>query len=117
MARNALLPTSAASPARRGACDIGAFESRGFALAYTSSTGQSAVINTTFTNPLVATVSSASDEPVAGGVVTFTGPGSGAGVQSSPLTATIAANGQASRPVGTGQRGGQPTPSPPAPPG
>ncbi|MFN8538481.1 MAG: choice-of-anchor Q domain-containing protein [Thermomicrobiales bacterium] len=90
------------------ACDIGAFESRGFALAYTSGTGQSAVINTTFTTPLVATVSSASGEPVAGGVVTFTGPGSGAGIANSPLTATIGTNGQASRPVSANGAAGGP---------
>lgn len=35
-------------------------------------------------------------EPVAGGLITFTGPISGAGIQTSPVTVTIAANGQAS---------------------
>ncbi len=79
-----------------GVCDIGAFESRGFTLTATSGTSQSAVIGTAFANPLVVTVASANSEPVQGGVVTFTGPGSGAGIQSSPLTAAVAANGQAS---------------------
>jgi parallel beta-helix repeat protein len=78
------------------ACDIGAFESRGFDLAYTSGNNQSAPITTAFAGPLVATVSSAHGEPVAGGTVTFTGPGGGAGIAPSPLTATIAADGRAS---------------------
>src|SRR5439155_10155428 len=58
--------------------DIGAFESRGFTIATTSGSGQTATITTAFAAPLVATVSSASGEPVAGGSVTFTAPASGA---------------------------------------
>lgn len=58
--------------------DIGAFESRGFTITATSGTPQSATIMTPFSAPLVATVSSSFGEPVAGGVVTFTAPGSGA---------------------------------------
>jgi CSLREA domain-containing protein len=58
--------------------DIGAFESRGFTIAATSGTPQSATINTAFGSPLVATVSSTFGEPVAGGQVTFTAPASGA---------------------------------------
>jgi hypothetical protein len=57
--------------------DIGAFESRGFTIAVTSGSGQSATITTAFAAPLVATVSSAAGEPVAGGVVTFTALASG----------------------------------------
>ena len=58
--------------------DIGAFESRGFTIATTSGTPQSATFNTAFANPLVATVSSTFGEPVDGGEVTFTAPGAGA---------------------------------------
>src|SRR5262249_4147765 len=61
-----------------GVVDIGAFESSGFTIAATSGTPQSAQILTPFGSPLVATVSSAFSEPVNGGQVTFTAPGSGA---------------------------------------
>jgi len=64
---------------RVGAVDIGAFESRGFTIAATNGTPQSATITTTFATPLEATVSSAFGEPVAGGVLTFTAPASGPG--------------------------------------
>jgi len=68
-----------------GLCDIGAFESQGFTLAKTSGDTQSTPVTTTFTNPLVVTVApstagAADSEPVNGGVVTFTGPGSGADI-------------------------------------
>jgi len=81
-------------------CDIGAFESQGFTLTKTSGDGQSTTATTAFTNPLVVTVApsaagAADNEPVTGGVVTFTGPTTGAGIVTSPATATIAA-GQAS---------------------
>ena len=62
---------------RVGAVDIGAFESRGFSVAATAGTPQSAAINTTFGTALAATVTSAFGEPTAGGVVTFSAPGSG----------------------------------------
>jgi CSLREA domain-containing protein len=58
--------------------DIGAFESRGFIITATSGTPQAATILTLFSSPLVATVSSAFGEPVAGGIVTFVAPVSGA---------------------------------------
>ncbi|HEX8998388.1 MAG TPA: choice-of-anchor Q domain-containing protein, partial [Blastocatellia bacterium] len=72
--------------ARVGATDIGAFESRGFALALASGNNQTAVVNTNFASPLSVTVApNSASEPVNGGLVTFTPPGSGA-------TATIAGN-------------------------
>ena len=77
-------------------CDIGAFESQGFSLALTSGSAQSAAPNTAFTNPLIVTVASSHNEPVQNGIVTFTGPATGAGIQSSPLTGTVGGNGQAS---------------------
>ena len=63
---------------RVGAVDIGAFESRGFTIAATSGSGQTTPILTAFALPLTATVNSAFAEPVAGGLVTFNAPGSGA---------------------------------------
>ncbi|GAB4025493.1 putative Ig domain-containing protein [Spirosoma koreense] len=74
---------------RVGVTDVGSFESRGFAMALTSGNNQSAPVNTVFANPLVVTVSSANSEPVAGGVVTFTGPGSGASINPASITASI----------------------------
>jgi hypothetical protein len=47
-------------------------------VAVTSGSGQSAVINTAFTAPLVATVTDSGNNPVSGVVVTFTPPASGA---------------------------------------
>jgi hypothetical protein len=79
------------------AADIGAFESHGFTLSFVSGSQQSAAINTAFGSGLVVQVTSNDPlEPVAGGVVTYTGPGSGASIAPNPSTATIAANGLAS---------------------
>jgi predicted outer membrane repeat protein len=60
-------------------CDTGAFESWGFSLTATSGANQLAALGTAFANPLVATVSSASGEPVDGGKVIFIGPQDGPG--------------------------------------
>jgi CSLREA domain-containing protein len=85
---------------RVGAVDIGAFESRGFTIAATNGTPQSATITTTFGAPLEATVSNAFGEPVAGGVLTFTAPASGpSGTFTGNVTTanfTIGASGMAS---------------------
>jgi hypothetical protein len=78
--RNSLIPSGVTTDQRgfarivNGTVDIGAFESRGFTIAITSGNAQSTTVNTGFLNPLVATVSSPYGDPVAGGVVTFTGP-------------------------------------------
>jgi CSLREA domain-containing protein len=74
--------------ARLGVTDIGAFESQGFTLAVTSGNNQSAVVNTAFALPLKVTVTASGSEPVDGGKVTFTPPGSGASatVAGSPVT-------------------------------
>jgi predicted outer membrane repeat protein len=81
-----------------GAVDIGAFESRGFIVTVTSGNNQQTAINTAFAAPLVVTVSSPYGEPVAGGVVTYTAPASGASATfpGGSNTATIDASGQAS---------------------
>ena len=63
---------------RVGAVDIGAFESRGATIAATSGSGQTTPILTAFALPLTATVSNAFAEPVTGGLVSFSAPGSGA---------------------------------------
>ena len=76
--------------------DIGAFESRGFSIAITSGDGQTAAINTQFASPLAATVSSAFDEPVVGGQVTFTPPSSGASAALSGTPFSIANDGTVS---------------------
>jgi uncharacterized repeat protein (TIGR01451 family) len=61
------------------ACDIGAFESRGFALAIGGGDNQSVAPGTPFANPLSVTVTpNAGGEPVDGGVVIFTAPAAGA---------------------------------------
>ena len=72
------------------ACDLGAFESRGFALSKTGGDNQSTVISTTFATPLALTVSSSFAEPVDGGQVKFTAPASGASTEPTLYTATIA---------------------------
>jgi hypothetical protein len=83
-----------------GTVDIGAFESRGFTVSATSGTPQSAVFGTAFGSALVATVSCAFAEPIIGGQVTFTAPGSGASATFTggvtTLVVTINASNQAS---------------------
>jgi hypothetical protein len=78
--------------------DIGAFQSEGFTLTpVVGSTPQSTVIGTAFANPLAVTVTANDSlEPVAGGVVTFTAPSSGASAILSTTTATIGSDGIAS---------------------
>ena len=56
---------------------------------------QSTLINTAFLNPLAVVVSSPAGDPVAGGLVTFTAPSSGASAILTGSPATIAANGRA----------------------
>ena len=71
------------------ACDIGAFESHGFNLAYGSGSPQSTLANTAFADPLALTLTSGFSEPVNGGQVVFTGPGSGASTNLRVYIATI----------------------------
>ena len=68
-------------------CDMGAYESRGFTLTKISGDEQVTLVNTAFAEPLVVGVSSAYDEPVDGGVVTFTAPVSGP--SAIPQTSTV----------------------------
>ncbi len=80
---------------RVGAVDIGAFESSGFTIAATSGSGQAA--SGAFSAPLVATVvANNPNEPVAGGLVNFNPPTSGASATISGSPAVIASDGTAS---------------------
>lgn len=82
---------------QNGRRDIGAFESRGFTLSVTGGDNQSAGAGQVFAAPLQVTVkANAPNEPVAGGIVSFSPPASGASAVLSGGTATIDNNGQAS---------------------
>ena len=98
---NALIPAGVTTDQRgfnrivNGTVDIGAFESSGFTIALTSGSGQTA--SGVFAAPLVVTVTAKnSNEPVAGGQVTFTPPASGASADLTGNPATIGAGGTAS---------------------
>ncbi|QEH34974.1 putative outer membrane protein pmp20 precursor [Aquisphaera giovannonii] len=100
---NALIPDGVTTDQRglprvvNSVVDIGAFESSGFTIAVTSGSGQSTGVLTAFPNPLVATVTANNpDEPVAGGLVTFTPPSSGASATLSGSPATVGGDGSAS---------------------
>ena len=101
----ALIPTGITTDQRgeprivNGTVDIGAFESQGFTLTpVTGSTPQGTPVNSPFANPLAVIVTANNPlEPVAGGIVTFSAPATGASAIlsiSSPVT--IGSNGQAS---------------------
>jgi hypothetical protein len=111
---NALIPAGVTTDQRGFArivddvVDIGAFESRGFTIAATSGNAQSTTVDGGFLNPLVVTVTSPYGDPVQGGVVTFTAPGSGAGAlfprllgPTTVTTKTIDPTGQAAVGVGS----------------
>ncbi len=68
-------------------CDMGAYESRGFTLTKNSGDDQAAFVNTPFAEPLVVGVSGVENDPVDGGVVTFTAPLSGP--SAIPQTSTV----------------------------
>ena len=103
---NSLIPSGVTTDGRgltrivNGNVDIGAFESSGFTFAFTSGSGQSAggwPTSGEFSAPLVVTVTAKnSNEPVAGGQVTFTAPASGASAVLTGNPATISASGTAS---------------------
>jgi len=81
-----------------GTVDIGAFESSGFTVSVSSGNNQTTFVGTAFSAPLdVTVVSVANNEPVAGGVVTFTRPASAASVTfpGGSATATISSAGDA----------------------
>lgn len=83
--------------ARVGAPDVGAFESQGFSVAIGSGSGQSTAVGTPFAEPLVATAAALVPlEPVAGGIVHFSAPGSGPSAALAALDTFIGSNGAAS---------------------
>jgi fibronectin-binding autotransporter adhesin len=71
------------------ACDIGAYESRGFSLAISGGDNQTASYGATFASPLEVAISAVEMEPVDGGLVTFTAPASGASALLTGSPATI----------------------------
>ncbi|MBX9582470.1 MAG: right-handed parallel beta-helix repeat-containing protein [Gemmataceae bacterium] len=82
---------------RRAGVDLGAVESGGFTLRVVSGANQSARVNQPFAAPLVVRVTAVdgATTPVAGAVVTFTGPAAGAGITPSPVVVVVGADGLA----------------------
>jgi hypothetical protein len=76
--------------------DIGAFESRGFVVTVVSGDDQNTLNGSAFPAPLVVAVASPFGEPVAGGLVTFAAPATGAAADLAGNPATIDASGHAS---------------------
>ncbi len=94
---NALIPSGITTDQRgeprivNGTVDIGAVESQGYTLTVTSGTPQTAFAGATFATPLAVSVTpNYANDPVNGGVVTFTPPASGASASLSTTSATIA---------------------------
>ena len=115
---NALIPAGVTTDQRgpgfprivNGTVDIGAFESQGFTLTpVTGSTPQGTPVNSPFANPLAVIVTANNPlEPVAGGIVTFSAPASGASAGLSTTgPVTIGSNGQASVTATANAIGGQ----------
>lgn len=78
-------------------CDVGAFESQGFTISSTGGGGQTTLIDTPFTNPLTLTLTANDNNALtAGGQLFFTAPMSGASIDTTPITATIGADGAVS---------------------
>ena len=76
--------------------DIGAFESQGFTVTLTGGSPQSTPITTAFRSSLTATVAAkdpARLEPVAGGLILFAAPASGASATLSAASATLGSTG------------------------
>lgn len=78
-----------------GNCDVGAYESRGVALAVVSGDNQTASVGMAFASPLVVSVTPAGLEPVDGGIVSFRGPLSGAGTTFGGFTTQTISGGSA----------------------
>ncbi len=84
-------------PRRSGYCDIGAFEAQPASLtAVSGSSPQTALVNTAFALPLKANVTDAHSNLLAGVVVTFAAPVSGASANLSATTGTSNTSGNAS---------------------
>ena len=82
---------------RTGGVDIGAFQSQGFVVTITGGNNQTGVVGSSFADPLSVTVTANdTQEPVAGGVVSFSAPASGASASFTGNPAVIGADGLAS---------------------
>jgi hypothetical protein len=79
-----------------GTVDIGAFESSGFSINGAGGNFQSGQVGQGFPNALMVQVGSAFNEPVAGGLVTFTAPANDASARLAPTQATLSSDGLAS---------------------
>jgi CSLREA domain-containing protein len=80
-----------------GSTDIGAFQTQGYSQSITGGNNQSVVNGKTFTTPLQVTVTANhAGDPVAGGVISFTAPTTGASAALSRATATITSSNTAS---------------------
>ncbi len=82
--------------ARGGSVDIGSVQTQGFTVSNITGSGQSATVNSNFTNPLGLKVTAVNGiDPIAGGVVAFNTPVTGASglLISGSNQATIDANG------------------------
>jgi hypothetical protein len=88
-----------------GVCDIGAFESRPFALAIASGDAQSAIINTAFAQVLALNVTGTGGDPVNGGLVTYSAPGSGASASLSSSAVTISGGSASTNATANGTAG------------
>jgi predicted outer membrane repeat protein len=86
---------------RPAACDIGAFESRGFTLSIAGGNNQTATLNSAFPAPLaVLVVANAAGEPVgSGGMITWSGPASGASISPALVSSSTTAGGSVSASV------------------
>ena len=85
-------------------CDIGAYESRGHTLAKTGGDNQTTAVNTSFALPLQTTLSEMGGSVLAGAVITYTAPSSGASATwnaGTTITRTTDSSGIASAPAPT----------------
>jgi len=74
-------------------CDVGAYESRGFSITRTGGYLQSAAVNSAFPNPLQVSLRETGGSLLPGGLVTFSGPATGASTNPVSFTAAADANG------------------------
>lgn len=94
---------------QEGQCDIGAFESQGFALSISGGNNQTTPIGSAFDSPLDLTITSNSgDEPVDGGIINFTAPDSGPSTSFAPTTTATIASGSVSLDVSANTFAGGP---------
>lgn len=81
-------------------CDMGAYESRGFALVESGGAGQSTPVYTAFAAPLSVTLGEAGGNLLPGAIITFTAPAGGASIAPpTTMTTTTNASGVVSVPV------------------